>query len=63
MSSAVLHIPSSQEAYRAALEGLASLDEVIIEAGVVPPLYESGARYKKEPLDTWRPSRLAPNRR
>lgn len=54
MSSAVLHIPSSRAAYEAALEGLAALDEYIVGSGVVPPLYDSGARYRKEPRDTWR---------
>lgn len=54
MSDAVFHIPSSGDAYRAALEGLARLDEYIIGTGVIPRLYDSGARYKKEPRDTWR---------
>jgi hypothetical protein len=54
MSNAVMHIPSGADTYRAALEGLARLDEVIMSSGAIPPLYEAGVRYKKEPQDTWR---------
>ncbi len=52
--TATIHIPTSGQAYDAALEGLTRLDETIIEAGKVPPLYETGARYKTEPRETWR---------
>jgi hypothetical protein len=59
VSNALLHIPTSAAAYDAALEGLTSLDEQIIEGGGVdgapfPPLYESGAVYKTEPREVWR---------
>lgn len=54
MSNAVVHIPSGADWYRAALEGLARLDEVVMTKTSIPPLYASGAVYKREPQDTWR---------
>lgn len=56
MSDATIHIPSSAEMYDAALEGLTRINERIIDAGAVPPLYTSGAVYKREPRDTFRHS-------
>lgn len=59
MANALIHIPTSAEAYDAAIEGLTRIDEAIIEGGSVdgapfPRLYESGARYRTEPREVWR---------
>jgi len=54
VSDALIHVPTSAQAYDAALEGLTRLDETIISSGRVPPLYDSGVRYKTEPRETWR---------
>ena len=54
MTTALLHVPTSAAAYDAAIEGLTRLDETIIGAGAVPPLYKAGVRYKTEPREVWR---------
>lgn len=55
MSDALLHVPTSAQAYDAALEGLTALDEVILRDGQAPAsLYDTGAIYKTEPTDIWR---------
>lgn len=55
MSDARLHIPTSAAFYDAALSGLQSLDEEILREGLAPAsLYDTGARYKTEPRETWR---------
>lgn len=54
MSNATIHIPSAPVMYDAVLEGLTRANEIIVGAGAVPRLYDSGAVYKREPHDVFR---------
>ncbi len=45
-----VNVPASRACLTAMLEGLTLLDMVLMEqAGGLPPLYESGIRYRREP--------------
>lgn len=57
--NAVIHVPSRPAAFAAALEGLTRLNETLLSdaalrGGSLPPLYESGVRYRREPQEVWR---------
>ncbi len=56
-ATATMRIPISAASYAAAIEGLTRIDERILSSGVgakIPPIYQSGVRYKREPQDVWR---------
>jgi len=44
-----LRIPASRAVLSAALEGLTAADFILLRTGNLPPLYQSGVRYKREP--------------
>lgn len=54
MARATLQIPTSETVYTAALEGLTRVDQEILRRRALPPLYRSGAVYKREPREVWR---------
>jgi len=47
-------IPTSADAYEAAIEGLTALDELLIRAARYPSIYRAGVQYRRESRDTWR---------
>lgn len=50
-----LNVPSSAETFSAALEGLVGVDEVLLRRNPdLPPVYESGVKYKLPPHRVWR---------
>lgn len=60
----LLNVPASVGCLTAALEGLTALDAVLLQRSNVPPLYDSGIRYRVEqrmnvpelggrPLEIW----------
>lgn len=51
---AVFRVPSREDAFTAALEGLTRVNVGLMEREPLPPLYQSGVRYKDEPRDVWR---------
>lgn len=54
MATATLSLPARSAAFDAALEGLTRLNERILSAVPLPPLYSSGVRYRTEPREMWR---------
>ena len=47
-----LGAPNSSQ-YAIALAALTALDEQLLAAGAIPPLYRSGTRYRRERPDVW----------
>ena len=55
MSAATMYVPGfAPAAYTAALEGLTALNQVVLEGGPFPRLYDAGVRYKREPMEAWK---------
>jgi hypothetical protein len=57
--SAIFKVPARAAAFEAALEGLTRVNERLMTdpqlgGPSIPPLYDSGVRYKNEPKDVWK---------
>lgn len=52
--AATIRVPAREDAFEAALEGLTRLDAGLMQQQQLPPLYESGVRYRDEKRDVWK---------
>lgn len=55
---ALITVPRDPDAIEHVLEGLVALNAYLISRHNLPPLYETGVRYEREPVEYWRHAQI-----